>query len=242
MDVEHVYERKSRYYDTEISVVHQRGRGIAWRIWPSAHVLIDWLEDNEKKWLRRSLHCIEIGAGVGMVGLAAASFGAARVTITDLPETLPAIQRSVDLNAVQVRSKISVASLCYGDRHDIDNIMASVDRKGKLVILASDIIYWESLFVPIAETLDSFINKHNASAAYIGYRKRDWKIEKRFFTKILSQHNLECLVVFEGFVDEEDGASQSTAGSVVYSHEKNTSHESTWNMRIYKIHRNTNAS
>jgi predicted nicotinamide N-methyase len=233
---QHVYERSSKFYETKISVIHQRGRGIAWRIWPSAHVLIDWLEDNEKKWCRRPVHCIEIGAGVGMVGIAAAAIGASKVTITDLPEAIDAVQRSVDANMPRIRSRISVQPLSYGNQTEIDQVLSSLDRTWKLVILASDIIYWESLFIPIAETLHRFIHQHRATA-YIGYRKRDWKTEKRFFTKILAQYKLKCDVVYECQVEEEDGVSQETDGRVVYHEilENEVPQDSSWNSRVYRI-------
>ena len=66
------YSRKSELYADgveSVSVVHERGRGIAWRIWPGAHVLLDWLESNKADWCLNPCHCVEIGAGVGLVAL-----------------------------------------------------------------------------------------------------------------------------------------------------------------------------
>lgn len=210
-----------------VSVVHERGRGIAWRIWPGAHVLLDWLENNKVKWCRHPCHVVEIGAGVGLVGLACAGLGADRVTLTDLAEELPALERSRDLNTETVKSKVSIRTLRFGNKDDADLV---VDHsKYNLVVVGSELIYWESLFEPIAETLARLIIDHRA-VAYIGYRTRVWKTEKRFFTKILQKHGLSFEVVGEWRAVEEDSSSQTTDGHIRYD-------EGEWNTRVYKISR-----
>ncbi len=244
MDVpsHHVYRRESEEYELPIkaiSVVHERGRGIAWRIWPAAHVLIDWMEKNQRRWCKtKSTHCIEIGAGVGLVGIAAAALGSDSVTITDLPEELAAIQRSVDVNDEEVRKRIDIKSLHFGNIEEMRASIAHINSKTRIVILASDIVYWESLFVPIAETL-KFFSTERTAVAFIGYKIRHWKTEKRFFTKILSQYNLQAEVVFEGWIEEDDLQSQTSSGSVHYGTDENSHrdpNESPWNTRVYKIY------
>ena len=232
--MEHIFERSSEKYIKGlecISVVHERGRGIAWRIWPGAHALLDWLENNIDQWCESPCHVVEIGAGVGLVGVACAALGADKVTLTDLPEELVALERSKDSNCEIVRSKISVMPLRFGEKSDIDTVGNS-HTGTKLVIVGSELIYWESLFEPIAETLKGFIIDYNA-VAYIGYRTRVWKTEKRFFTKILHKHGLDCQVVGEWLAMEEDATSQTTDGHVVYHENPNGE----WNTRVYMIKR-----
>ena len=240
----HIYRRESEEYELPIkaiSVVHERGRGIAWRIWPAAHVLIDWMEKNQQRWCKNTTHCIEIGAGVGLVGIAATALGSDSVTITDLPDELVAIQRSVDVNEEEVRKKIEVRSLHFGNIDEMRAAISSIHPKTRIVILASDIVYWESLFVPIAETLRFFATERNA-VAFIGYKIRHWKTEKRFFTKILAQYNLIAEVVFEGWIEEDDLQSQVSTGSVHYGNDENKrdTNEPSWNTRVYKIYASRN--
>ena len=220
----------------EVSVIHERGRGIAWRIWPSAHVLIDWLETNKDSWCSKPIHCIEIGAGVGMVGIVAAGLGANKVTLTDLPEVLPALERSVASNHEELQNHLIVAPLSYSDDQDIENSLVSIASSSKLVVLASDVIYWESLFVPIAETLQKLFARKPDGVAYIGYGKRDWKSEKRFFTKILKQHDLACETVGQWMANEDNCDAQDTDGAVIYNEAIGTD-DNDWNTRIYKITR-----
>lgn len=233
----HIFVKKSEKFIEgveDISVVHERGRGIAWRIWPGAHALMDWLESNKENWCDSDCHCVEIGAGVGLVGLACAGFGASRVTLTDLPQELGALERSRDTNRPLVRDRVTVAPLRFGESQDVDSV-ASLGKK--LVVVGSELIYWESLFEPIASTLDRFIHNYNA-VAYIGYRTRVWKTEKRFFTKILKQHGLDCEVVGEYFAQEEDSSSQVTDGHVLYKEDRGQE----WNTRVYKIFKSKQAA
>jgi predicted nicotinamide N-methyase len=241
---QHVYRRESEEYQLpikSIAVVHERGRGIAWRIWPAAHVLIDWMEKNQRRWCKNITHCIEIGAGVGLVGIAAAALGSDSVTITDLPEELAAIRRSVDCNEDVLKSTVNVEALRFGNVQDMQAMINTIPTKTRIVILASDIVYWESLFIPIAETLSFFAKERNA-VSYIGYKIRHWKTEKRFFTKILSQYNLHAEVVFEGLIEEDDLMSQTSSGTVHYKNDENTSeqNENSWNTRVYKISQSRN--
>lgn len=233
---EHTFHKYSPMYGgiDSVSVVHERGRGIAWRIWPGAHVLMDWLEANRDKWCKAPCHCVEIGAGVGLVGVACAGLGADQVTLTDLPEELEALERSKSSNHETIKKRIGVMPLRFGVNDDID-IVARVGREGsQLVVLGSELIYWESLFEPIAQTLARFIHSHKA-VAYIGYRIRVWKTEKRFFTKILQKHGLDCEVVGQWYALEEDSSSQLTDGHIVYKEDAGNE----WNTRVYKIFRNT---
>ena len=237
MSSEHVYHRSSTQYTEgvkSVSVVHERGRGIAWRIWPGAHVLLDWLENNPSEWLSHPCHCIEIGAGVGLVGVVCAGLGADRVTLTDLPEELAALHRSMDSNPGTVRSRLRVMPLSFGNVDEINSIIRSYPDGSSLVVVGSELIYWETLFVPIAETLHELV-VNNHGVAFLGYRKRVWKTEKRFFTKVLKQYGLEAEVKGQWLAIEEDGSSQKTDGHVVYTECNGDEESEEWNTRVYKI-------
>lgn len=239
-DDHHIYYRSSDHFVDKVksvSVVHERGRGIAWRIWPGAHVLLDWLETHVAEWLKNPCHCVEIGAGVGLVGIVAAGLGAEKVTLTDLPEELEALKRSVASNIDSVRNRLEVLPLSFGNDKEIEEVIgAGESRNEKLVIVGSELIYWESLFEPIAHTLRKLVIQHNG-VAFIGYRKRVWKTEKRFFTKILKQVGLDCQILGQWMAVEQDGASQTTDGQVVYTEAENAQLETEWNTRVYKIFR-----
>lgn len=218
-----------------VSVVHERGRGIAWRIWPGAHVLIDWMEQNVDQWSNDgNVHVVEVGAGVGLVGVVCSGLGAEQVTLTDLPEELDALTRSVSAN----EAVIHVMPLTFGNEEEAKAVMSRTTLP--TVIVGSELIYWESLFQPIADSFRTLIDL-GATAIYIGYRIRVWKTEKRFWTKILGQVGLEAEIVGQWFAQEEDGSSQKSDGQVVYSVIPNSDSFNVagedWNTRVYKITR-----
>jgi hypothetical protein len=236
----HVFRKcfsKCRKDNDGFSVIHERGRGIAWRIWPGAHVLLDWLEENEEKWCKPPCHVIEIGAGVGLVGIACAALGAQKISLTDLPEELDALHRSRDSNTSSIKERITVRPLRFGDMADVDDTASQSLVPENLVVVGSELIYWESLFEPIAQTLQRFVYLHNA-VVYIGYRIRVWKTEKRFFSKVLQKHGLDCEVVGQWLATEEDTSSQLSDGHILYEEHEGGE----WNTRVYKIFKKKSTS
>ena len=68
-------------------------------------------------------------------------------------------------------------------------------------------------------------------------KKRIYKNEKRFFHKILPQHNLQVSVEFQTTVHEADAASQHADGSVIECGDG----DGDWNTRIFKISKGKSA-
>ena len=225
----HTFKYSSEAFENvkDISIVHERGRGIAWRIWPAAHILVEWLEKNKAVIKSEPTHVVEIGAGVGMVGVCCAALGADLVTLTDLDEALPALARTAEANP-GLSEKLRVARLFFGHKDDMRNVVQSTESR--LIIVGSDLVYFESLFLPLAETMRELCYEYDATV-YLAYKKRIWKNEKRFFSKILEQHGLKAEVVFETIVEEQDGLSQAADGRV------QVAEGLIWNSRIFKISR-----
>ena len=171
---------------------------------------------------------IELGAGVGLVGMACASLGSGKVTVTDLEEFLPALERTKAENSEIVKNRVSVEQLRFGNSEDIDKIVETGSHKKSLIVVGSDLVYFDSLFVPLAETIARLCHVHKA-ICYLAYKKRIWKNEKRFFSKILAQNSLVYEVVYEAVLEEEDGVTQATDGRVIQTE------GDVWNTRIFKI-------
>ncbi|XP_039300433.1 protein-lysine methyltransferase METTL21D-like [Nilaparvata lugens] len=68
-------------------------------VWDASIVLAKYLERlySEQKKKFSQLNILELGAGLGCVGLTAACLGA-NVTVTDLPEVLPALLSNIEDN------------------------------------------------------------------------------------------------------------------------------------------------
>merc|ERR1719331_1715627 len=74
--------------DETVRCVHERGRGIAFRIWPGAQFLVKYFTEDPagRKVLAggKPPFVLELGAGTGLCGLVLAALGCP-VVLTDLP-------------------------------------------------------------------------------------------------------------------------------------------------------------
>ena len=112
-------------------------------IWDGAVVLAKYLEEREERLGR----VIEIGAGVGLAGLAAAACSATHVVLTDLTYTLKTINDNVDATLKAWNSadttKMEVTAL---DWTDLPSTLPSYDT-----VLSADCIW-------IPDLIPSFVN------------------------------------------------------------------------------------
>jgi len=229
--VEHVFERRS--INGNVKVVHERGRGIAWRIWPAAHVLLQHLENSAP--LSSDLWVLELGAGVGLVGICCASWGAKKVFLTDLDEALPALKRSVAANEECVSAKVQVCKLAYGDIEALHLLLQDIPIGADLLVVGSDLTYWESLYEPLAITMKEILDVHPKTKILLAHTKRDWGgTEKRFFTKLLSQNGLNVDIV-ESFIVEERDAEKQHGTAELMKMEKVNDENPEWTTRLYGV-------
>jgi len=212
------------------------------RVSPDAVGFLQWLdmEDPGCDVLPhgRSL-IIELGCGVGLVGLACAGLRPeACAVLTDVAALLPRAQRSVSANGDALASRISVRPLPFGDAGALDAILAEhlaaserggsdIDSHPAIVAVGAGIFYWECVYAPLAETLERLCSA--GGSAVLGYFRRDWKVERRFWTKLLPQHGLQVEVLWEGVV-QEPGDTGSFAPVC-------TRTPGEWNGRVYRVSR-----
>eukprot|EP01018_Ginkgo_biloba_P001197 Gb_18768 [translate_table: standard] len=134
---------------------------------------------------RPSLRIIELGAGTGMVGIAAALLGA-QVTITDLPHVLPNLEYNASANEETVRAtalggSVRVKALRWGEGDDALKLGRNFD-----LVLASDVVYHEHLFDPLLVTLKwLLLGKDNevGNPIVLMAHLRRWKKDAHFFKK-----------------------------------------------------------
>jgi len=122
----------------------QEGQGLAdfpfWaKIWEASLVLADFVAT-----LEPSKRVLEIWAGLGLPGLAAAAFGH-QVTLTDYePRPLELIRRSAEVNGLEVR----VARLDWFKPMDLGEFE---------VILGAEIVYAGRLFEPLLQIFRRYL-------------------------------------------------------------------------------------
>ncbi|CAH0771490.1 unnamed protein product [Bemisia tabaci] len=108
-------------------------------LWEPATAIASYLEESceeNNNWVRGK-KVLELGAGLGLPGLAAACLGG-NVTVTDKPELLPWLQHGIDLNLKSIQNtsgEIRAEVLIWGD----DEKIRSMPRQD--LIIVSEAIY-----------------------------------------------------------------------------------------------------
>eukprot|EP00667_Euglena_gracilis_P021959 EG_transcript_24252 len=165
-----------------LRILERRARGIGFQLWPAATTLCRFLEtcwDSLEVALAKPMaeaHCVELGAGVGLVGMFAAALGAGHVTLTDLPPVLAVLRENVALNAAgwagrQPPAAVDVQPLCWGTEDPL--AVPATD-----LVLVADCVYWEELFAPLLATLRHFVDR---GAVVLMAHVRRWTRDNRFF-------------------------------------------------------------
>ena len=183
------------YFDTPVPQPRQ-GQRVAdrsgLRPWPCAVPLLQHLSEATVPALETSLgrppRVLELGSGVGLLGIGLALATGAEVTLTDpgLPtrfskgadsiSTLEFLRRNVALNdAPTARAE----KLLWGDADDLD-AFAGTDPFD--LVVASEVLYEPSQYADLAETLAFF-----AADAIIGYKVRHGR-EQTFFDRCADEH------------------------------------------------------
>ena len=173
------------------------------RLWDAAPALIQHLSKRRKR-LLKGRHVLELGAGTGACGLAAAAFGAAHVVLSDLDtlstlssddagwqtqSTLSALAENVALNGAR-GELCSVAELRWGDADHIASLRET-RADGFDTIIASDVLYYppetypaladtiRALAAPDASVALGYLLRHSREGEIVDLLKEDFEVVTR---------------------------------------------------------------
>ncbi|XP_068165152.1 protein N-lysine methyltransferase METTL21A [Antennarius striatus] len=123
-----------------------RQLGVAAVVWDAAVVLCVYLEMGQVDLKGKA--AIELGAGTGLVGIVAALLGA-KVTLTDREPALDLLSANVKANLPpDLQGSAVVSELTWGEG------LERYPTGGFDLVLGADIVYLESTFVQLLQTLE----------------------------------------------------------------------------------------
>ncbi|KAK9503820.1 hypothetical protein O3M35_010295 [Rhynocoris fuscipes] len=152
-------------------------------VWDAALVLTKYLEKRSGQydsWLK-GRKVIELGAGLGCVGVTAACYGG-DVILTDLPEVVPQLIRTIDLNrnSWNDRGQVTAVALTWGQnkQNNYEALKIPAD-----VILLSDCVYYEESLDPLIETIKTISS--DTTEIILSQEKRDTEKQQEIWKQFL---------------------------------------------------------
>lgn len=129
-------------------------------------------------------HVVELGAGCGLPGLAAARLGAASVALTDRPRCLPLLRRNAAANGLQAR--VGVVELEWGSRGAARLLGDAGDDRGRTLVLCAECVAHQEGFEPLLLTLRALLRGGGDAALLCGKRRSSeeesfWGEARRLF-------------------------------------------------------------
>jgi hypothetical protein len=169
------------------------GAAIGSIVWEGSVVLAKHLAAHPE--LIVGLRVLELGSGLGLVGIAAAYLGASSVTLTDTEGLLPLLRGNISHNA-NVAAICAAAELSWG-LAGWDAFCArvqSVPLSTFDVILASDVVYRDDSATLLVDTLCQAIPRGSTSECFMSYKERG---SGAFFFGSLHAQGFESTVLEE---------------------------------------------
>lgn len=165
-------------------------------VWDAALLLADYLqteagEDGQAtcKFQFKGKKVVELGAGVGLVGMALAVLGA-EVVVTDQEYALPLLAKNVDVNFGDRSGVIApMTEECqWGEPFKTCSRLASW-KKSVDVVVFSDVLYHASAFLLLIETLHELVSP--TSDVFFSFETRNESIEANFLQQLGNTFDVE---------------------------------------------------
>ncbi|CAE8639562.1 unnamed protein product, partial [Polarella glacialis] len=172
------------------------GQHLGAQVWHSGHLLANALAGRSGSQplleVLRGARVLELGAGLGIAGLAAAAFaGAAAVVLTDLPEMQPLLRRNIELN--DLTGCCRAETLAWGST--LPESWGAFD-----VVLAADVVYPTkdpTCLIALRDTILALCPLGSSTTLLLAYKFRtEW--DQDFLKKEILPH---FIVVEEELVE-----------------------------------------
>ncbi|CAK4393092.1 unnamed protein product [Aphanomyces euteiches] len=141
--------------------------GIGGKLWDSSLILTAYLAAHPD--IVRHRRAIELGSGIGLVGMSCAYLGVKTVILTDIDDVAPLLAYNVRLNDLQ--DQVAVQALWWGT--SVEMLEPPFD-----VVLMSDVVYDPTGYEPLVQSLKDLSTP--STTILMGHRSRHPQ-EKEFF-------------------------------------------------------------
>ncbi|KAJ9463942.1 Protein-lysine methyltransferase C42C1.13 [Diplonema papillatum] len=153
-------------------------------VWQSAMLLSKYLCDHPQAVKGRRV--VEVGSGIGLVGMVAAALGAESVLLTDVTESVALIRENIRANPPCGTTAATAEVLHWGNETDMKGLRAAAD-----VVIAADCVYQQSAddLMNLASTIDHLLphtrSAGNPGSVLLAYEHRgDWVDNVVFFDEL----------------------------------------------------------
>ena len=157
------------------------------QIWGAGHALASYLlfGGGGAELFKDSWPCVvEVGAGTGIAGLAAAASGASSVVLTDLPKCVARLEAAIERNAgafAETGCVVEAAPLAWGDA---DQARAALGPDCEAdVVIAADVTYSANSLAELVATLEA-LAAPNGAPVYVAAEKRWPELEALWATAL----------------------------------------------------------
>ncbi|KAL3902246.1 MAG: hypothetical protein SGPRY_012147 [Prymnesium sp.] len=137
-DFDRVQEVVSIGNGAQIRLVGRTGDGgsCGESLWASSPALLTFLQrsDDVVETLVRGKRVVELGSGLGLIGMSLAKMGCAHVVLTDMPQQVDLLRANVEANLESTRAHMEVAPLLWG----VPASMHAPKIKGCQLVVAAD--------------------------------------------------------------------------------------------------------
>jgi len=168
------------FLNTHITIKQSpKGDRVGATVWDAAIVTCKYLELHYNYEKLAGKRVIELGSGVGLVGLAAALLGAKQVVLTDQKDMIEILRSNTLLNVRS--SNVKVRELCWGA--DVRKFLPPYD-----MIIASDVIYEEHCIESLVKTISALSDAN--STIIIGHERRGMAAEEQFYDLVSKEFDI----------------------------------------------------
>jgi hypothetical protein len=164
----------------------------------------------ESKNSEKAAPIIELGAGLGLTGLEIATQLSVHVLSTELEEGIPMLKTIITVNksAFKLGEKaVEAQELMWGNKAQSQDALLWYERvcggvPRPLVVLGSDVVYWEELHDPLERTLYDLLSNTPPGSICILAGMRRWKSDTSFYKTLgkrsrTASHELYCSLLKE---------------------------------------------